>query len=668
MTTIVTRAGKGSPLTWNEVDNNFTNLNSAKYESGDSPSFAGLTLSTFTSGSVLFAGTSGLVSQDNANLFWDDTNNYLGIGTTSPTQKLDVSGAIVATGAFSGTWSAGQAYLDTTGLGINRVGNNYIAVGTSANNLTFNAPLYLFKNQPNTSEWARIDGGGRLLVGGTTSLYSGAKVQSFGTADDQFQGIRFVNGSANAAMTYLGKSRSGTIGTNTIVQSGDALGGVGFIGADGSSYVLAASVRGEVDGTPGLNDMPGRLIFSTTADGASSPTERMRIDSNGYVGIGNIVPSYLLEARTANIAGVRDIARFALTGNGGSGRGVSILLGAGGQSNSVDVARIVGYQETNSLTADNASLALQVANTSGTLTERMRIDSSGNLGLGVTPSAWNSAYKSVDVSNSSFMSGTGNYLNLASNAYTDGTWKYKATGSNGTLYQQSSGQHIFYTSASGTANAAITFTQAMTLDASAYLYVNTTGPQTWTSNTYSANSRFSVGGTGEQAIAVRSDDTNTTRAKLFVAASGGNWGLWHDGSALKPFVVGGYTTEWMRIDANGNMQMPVGAIAPYAPAPASISTTATLTNPNIASQIINTTGTSYTVTMPLGTTLETLITWSATNLGYDFYVVNTASGTITMAANTGVTTLGTLTIATGVSAHFRIRRTAANTYVLYRLS
>jgi hypothetical protein len=104
------------------------------------------------------------------------------------------------------------------------------------------------------------------------------------------------------------------------------------------------------------------------------------------------------------------------------------------------------------------------------------------------------------------------------------------------------------------------------------------------------------------------------------------------------------------------------------PTPASISTTATLTNANIQTGIINTTGTSYTVTMPLGTTLETLVAWVSVDMGYDFSIINTASGTITMAVNTGVTSLGGLTIVTGDSAQFRIRRTAANTFVLYRLS
>ena len=111
-----------------------------------------------------------------------------------------------------------------------------------------------------------------------------------------------------------------------------------------------------------------------------------------------------------------------------------------------------------------------------------------------------------------------------------------------------------------------------------------------------------------------------------------------------------------------------GDVVVYTTAPASISAVATLTNANLQAQLINTTGVSYTVTMPLGSTLDTLIAWATVDIGFDFSVINTASGTITIAANTGVTTLGGLTIATGVSAQFRIRRTAASTYVMYRIA
>jgi len=93
------------------------------------------------------------------------------------------------------------------------------------------------------------------------------------------------------------------------------------------------------------------------------------------------------------------------------------------------------------------------------------------------------------------------------------------------------------------------------------------------------------------------------------------------------------------------------------------------TNANIQTQIITASGSSYTIRMPVGTTLETLVSWSAVNLGYNFFIINTASGNITLdATETGVSSIGSMTIATGTSAQFRIRRTAANTFIVYRLS
>ena len=94
--------------------------------------------------------------------------------------------------------------------------------------------------------------------------------------------------------------------------------------------------------------------------------------------------------------------------------------------------------------------------------------------------------------------------------------------------------------------------------------------------------------------------------------------------------------------------------------------TTTFTGPIKAGDVLNTTGTTYTITLPTGTNIEGALTWSANNVSLDWYVINTASGTITIGAN-GNTTLGSLTIATGTSAHFRIRRTAANTFTVYRL-
>jgi hypothetical protein len=100
----------------------------------------------------------------------------------------------------------------------------------------------------------------------------------------------------------------------------------------------------------------------------------------------------------------------------------------------------------------------------------MRIDSSGNLGLGVTPSAW-SGSGWLEFPNSSGISAKGG-INIGSNIYYNGAWKYTTTAA-ASLYVQGGGQHTWNTAPSGTAGNAISFTQAMTLDASGHLLVGT---------------------------------------------------------------------------------------------------------------------------------------------------------------------------------------------------
>jgi len=106
--------------------------------------------------------------------------------------------------------------------------------------------------------------------------------------------IRRAGDNVNAPAFELYKAR-GTYASPTIVSSGDRTADIRFQGYDGTQYLATSSIISEVDGTPGTNDMPGRLVFSTTADGASSPTERMQINSAGNVGIGTIAPAFKLD-------------------------------------------------------------------------------------------------------------------------------------------------------------------------------------------------------------------------------------------------------------------------------------------------------------------------------------------------------------------------------------
>ena len=129
-----------------------------------------------------------------------------------------------------------------------------------------------------------IDSSGRLLVGTSTArsnFYNStvtAGIQLEGT--DAQRRLSIIGGDFGSAL-ILGLQKSGSPGGNTIVAAGDGVGEISFQGNDGSEFVVAGQIKVEVDGTPGANDMPGRLVFSTTIPGNSSPTERVRIDRYG---------------------------------------------------------------------------------------------------------------------------------------------------------------------------------------------------------------------------------------------------------------------------------------------------------------------------------------------------------------------------------------------------
>lgn len=121
-----------------------------------------------------------------------------------------------------------------------------------------------------------------------------------------------------AAIFALQKSRGATVGTNTIVASGDSIGSLTFAGANGTSFTNAAAITAQVDGTPGAsNDMPGRLVFSTTADGSGTLTERMRIDNGGRTAVNGSTTSpgntqfYAVSSTASRAAG-----RFYTSGTG----------------------------------------------------------------------------------------------------------------------------------------------------------------------------------------------------------------------------------------------------------------------------------------------------------------------------------------------------------------
>jgi hypothetical protein len=221
----------------------------------------------------------------NANLFFVDASaEAVGIGTTAPGRTLSI---------YDSSSPVLQLINSTTG---SSAGDGTLMYQSGTNFVIGNQEAGEIQLSTNGSQRAAIDSSGRLLVGTSTNI--GSQNIQIGTATGTLGLYKFANNDDGGELT-LANSRNGTVGSQTIVNNNDFLGRIFFRGSDGSAFLRGADIVCQVDGTPGANDMPGRLVFSTTADGASSPTERMRIDNAGIL---YSTPTY--NDTTANAANV----------------------------------------------------------------------------------------------------------------------------------------------------------------------------------------------------------------------------------------------------------------------------------------------------------------------------------------------------------------------------
>jgi hypothetical protein len=232
-------------------------------------------------------------------LFVDSGNNRLGIGESSPDQRVHISQAasgttmgVIIQNTATDTNSDARLTFNTNSGGAEKTRGYIQATGNTSSDGNL---IFATRKSGSTSESARIDSSGRLLVGTSTSRivedHAGngpqGRIQIEATNSDAIASIISAGTSdANRCGTLsLGRHRNSTVGgTPTVVQDGDALGAICFAGGDGTDMrTKGAKIVAEVDGAPGSNDMPGRLILATTADNGANPTERVRIDSSGRV-------------------------------------------------------------------------------------------------------------------------------------------------------------------------------------------------------------------------------------------------------------------------------------------------------------------------------------------------------------------------------------------------
>lgn len=171
-----------------------------------------------------------------------------------------------------------------------------LASGTAgAPSLTFDANTGLFSPagdivaiSTNGSERTRVDSSGRFLVG--TSSVGGYRVSATSYNPQVEVKGTFSSPSWGGSLAIVSTNQAGNlwlVNDTTNPASGDNLGVISFNGYDGTNRNQGASIAAQVDATTGTGDLPSRLVFSTTADGASSPTERLRIAQNGVTTIQN---------------------------------------------------------------------------------------------------------------------------------------------------------------------------------------------------------------------------------------------------------------------------------------------------------------------------------------------------------------------------------------------
>jgi len=377
----------------------------------------GTGLTTLTAGYIPYGnGTSAFGSS--ANLFWDSANSRLGVGTSSPATKLNVSGSTA-----SGAISTRIANTDATGMstvefsdGTNTKGQIWAGNGSYASfggagslNYSANSGPHVWYN--NYSEYMRLDSSGRLGIG-TTSPSTLLHLYNTTNADQYWQ--------TNAISLYAQVNNT----------NGTALFGT-------------------------LTNHP--LVFWT------NNAERMRLDSSGNLGVG-VSPTYKIDAVLDQNAGSYTRIRNS---NSGASAYAGVIVNAYGNTWAMRMGS----------SAANSNALEFVKDISGTPTVYATLDTSGNLGLGVTPSAWytSSSTHAIELpAGSLFNFGTGQ-LNLAQNWYYNSSLSptYK-TSSQASTYTQTGGQHQWYTAPSGTAGNAITFTQALTLDNSGNLLIGAT--------------------------------------------------------------------------------------------------------------------------------------------------------------------------------------------------
>jgi len=531
MSTIVLRSVKGSPLSNAEVDSNFTNLNTDKLEAATT---ATLTNKTINLASNTLQATSAQI----ASAVTDETGTGALVFANSPT-------------------------LVTPALGTPASGVVTNLTGTASININGTVGA----TTANTGAFTTLSASGDVTLSGATAngvaFANGSKVLTTGSAltfDGTNLGVGGASGYETANRTTIAAS-----GVNSALL-GFRVGGVsaGYAFADASHVEFGAPTGRYLSWD--INGEQMRLTSTGLGIGTSSPGARLDVvgdaritdSNNGHnlfldksAGFGSA-----LQLRNTSTSS-NDLIRIIDSGNNILSRiepatgGINFAEGNVGIGTSSPSAKLDVNGSSGLIVQDNVATGSQVVIGVGTLTagrpfvgtntdsnpieigtraatdtifvtnstEKMRLDSSGNLGLGVTPSAWDTARKAIQISSTGALVSSSLNTLLGDNWYVDASAnKYLTTGA-AALYQLTGGTHRWYTAPSGTAGDAISFTQAMSLtDAGTLLVGRTSASDTTVGFEVTSSGRVNCGMASGDAYILFS--TSASSYRFYVTNAG----------------------------------------------------------------------------------------------------------------------------------------------------
>ena len=366
------------------------------------------TATAFTAGSVVFAGASGVYSQNNGQFFWDGVNSRLGIGTTSPTVPLEVVGSIRAVGLLqrvnnSSLTLVGGDTFNTTGASIalrgsssafNAYGMEFYAGGSERMRILTGGDVGIGTGSPGRK--LDVVGSGSITVRSRSTDTTGITVgilaaeHASGSSLQVRAGVGFTNLISTGAADPLILSTNSTermritssgnvgIGTTAPGKTLDLVGQFRASGSAASGYALLEYGTSATATNNWHSGSEGDGTFRWYNGNFGAGTERMRITSAGNVGIGTSSPGYRLDVASGDTTASLGYA-MRLRSNATATAASMQFTNSGASSQT----GLVTCTDTGTMTiqSDGAS-SLLAFRTNGN--ERMRIASNGNVGIGTS--------------------------------------------------------------------------------------------------------------------------------------------------------------------------------------------------------------------------------------------------------------------------------------------